>query len=115
MEDDVCVEYLRSARDLVVRHRADHDNEEYLVVHLGVHSGVKQLQVKLERRCFNGRCFEGKNSYRRFYLDRVSPLSPIDDVHRTLTPINAIHARLRTALPFVEVSDDPGRYLCNYI
>ena len=115
MEDDVCVDFLRKARDLVMQHRAEHDNEEYLVVHMGVHSGLKELQVNLERRCFNGRCFEGKNLYRPNYLDRVSRLNPLDQVHRTLVPVNAIQARLQATHPFVELSDDPGRYLCNYI
>lgn len=115
VEDDVCVDFLRNARDLVLQHRAEHDNEEYLVLHLGVHSGMKELQVNLERRCFNGRCFEGKNSYRPHFLDRVSKLNPIDQVHRTIVPINTILTRLQAAYPFLQISDNPGRYLCNFI
>lgn len=115
VEDDVCVDFLRKAKELISRHRREHPNEEYLVLHLGVHGGMRELQVNLERRCFNGRCFEGKNSYRPGFLGRVSNLSPIDEVQRTLAPINHIKARLEAAHPFVEISDNPGRYLCNYI
>lgn len=115
VEAEVCLDFLRKAKDLVSRHRKEHPNEEYLVLHLGVHGGMNVLQVNLERRCFNGRCFEGKNEFRPDFLAQVSALSPIDDVQRTLAPINQIKARMEAAHPFVVISDNPGRYLCNYI
>ena len=80
-----------------------------------MNSGLKDMEVQLERRSFNGQCFVEKNKPIRKPYFRVDDNLPMDFCHRTRLPINALYRSLKAAHPYVRISDDPGRYLCNYI
>lgn len=115
VENDVVDEFLDLASQTIKNEKIDLSTEDVVVVHLGVNSGLKEMQVNLERRCFNGTCFVEKNKYVRGYFGVVESEEPADFTERTLLPINAIHNELKQKHSFLMINDDPGRYLCNYI
>lgn len=116
VEDDVVLAYLLDLRGKVIEHQSTHGKtDQFLFIHIGVNSGLKDMEVQLERRSFNGQCFVEKNKPIRRPYFRVDNSQPMDASHRTRLPINALYRSLLAAHPYVRLSDDPGRYLCNYI
>lgn len=115
VEDDVVLGYIQLLREKVDAHRRFNPNDAFVIIHFGVNAGLNDMEVQLERRCFNGKCFTDKNVPVRGGNIRIDDYMHLDHDYRTSLPINAIFDRLRTVHPYLKLSDNPGRYLCNYI
>lgn len=116
VEDDQVLAYLQDLSGKVVEHQSVHGKtDQFLFIHIGVNGGLKDMEVQLERRCFNAQCFVEKNKPIRKPYFRVENEKPMDFSRRTKLPINALYRSLKEKHPYVRLSDDPGRYLCNYI
>ena len=115
VEDSEVDTYLNSLEAKIVDHMKAYPDDKFVVLHLGVNAGLKEMEVALERRCFNGKCFENKNVPVRGMDDPIDSLKTSNSVYRTLVPINTLHRTVKKKHPCVRISDDPGRYLCNYI
>ena len=89
--------------------------QKFLMIHLGVHSGLTDFEIQLESRCYNSRNFTPENEYTPNKLTHIDQSKPHDDTVTTLLPIVELSKKLKEKHPFVKLSTDPGRYLCNYI
>lgn len=116
MEDDQVMEYLTDLNEKIHQHRTNYGtSDKFVLIHLGVNSGLKDMEIQLERRCYNAKCFVNKNKVFRGPNFPIDEHKYLDAPHKTKLPINAIFDRLKKDHPCAKMSDDPGRYLCNYI
>lgn len=83
-------------------------------IHIGVHGTATKFA--LEMYCYNNKDFRiPDSSGKQPEKERIEPLMELD--HPLMTDLNVteICRNLRSQGHDVAVSDDPGRYICNYI
>lgn len=108
--------YLSTLKEKIeIHNRTYGSSDKFVLIHFGVNGGLKEMEVQLERRCFNAKCFTDKNVPVRGPHSRIDRSKILDFDYKTGLPINAIYTRLHQAHPYLKLSDNPGRYLCNYI
>ena len=116
VEDDEVLKYLTDMKKKIEIHISSHGGQdEFLWVHLGVNGGLVDNQLQIERRCFNSKMFKDKNVPVRGPNCLLDDSKYLDAHYKTLLPINSMFRRLKKDHPFLKLSDNPGRYLCNYI
>ena len=85
-------------------------------VHLGV--AASRSVVSIERFCYNTCQFSMAPDEQGWAPDNVQidPKAPLDERRESRLPLQAVLEATQRRFPgLVEMSDDPGRYLCNYI
>eukprot|EP01017_Pseudomicrothorax_dubius_P029969 TRINITY_DN3684_c0_g1_i2.p1 TRINITY_DN3684_c0_g1~~TRINITY_DN3684_c0_g1_i2.p1 ORF type:complete len:237 (-),score=39.90 TRINITY_DN3684_c0_g1_i2:116-826(-) len=86
-----------------------------VVVHLGVNFGGKQIDLELHG--YNEATFRGAdNEGVKKEKERIAKAFPLEHYFRTQLPIREICQTLDEKHPCcIKLSNDPGRYICNYI
>jgi pyroglutamyl-peptidase len=89
-------------------------SDDLLLVHLGVDCGATSM--KLETTAYNNMTFRVPDqSGFKPELARIKDIAAFDSPLESFLDIPALCELLKTDQWNVEVSSDPGRYLCNYI
>lgn len=89
-------------------------SQDILLVHLGVDSG--STSMKLETTAYNNMTFRvpDQNGFTPELL-RIKDIAALDSPLESCLNVPALCEQLKRNHWNVEISSDPGRYLCNYI
>jgi len=110
---DAVNEYIEKIIKEIEEAEKNTSSVKQVLVHLGVYAGSST--INLEKHAYNCADFRGPDN--KGYQPREEKISkkyPLEHYFRTFYPVEEIHKRLANKHK-VKISDDPGRYVCNYI
>jgi len=89
-------------------------DKEAIFVHLGVASS--RTEICLEQCAYNNADFRcpDERGWNPIQLPIEGERTPVTLCRRSPLPLEAICANLKKRFEVIRVSDDPGRFLCNY-
>jgi len=107
--------FLEQLDELITKHQETHPRDRFLIVHLGVNGGLRELELQIESKCYNCTNFNDGNVYVPGLQMEIDKQKKLDESLNSTLPLDEIHEILTTKHPHIKISEDPGRYLCNYI
>jgi len=108
-----CIEYINETMPKLENKQKEEPSTRQILIHMGVNGGSKE--ISLEIHGYNNADFRipDVRNYQPSNLEINSNL-PLEHYHRTMFPVKSLVEKLSTKHK-VSVSNDPGRYICNYI
>ena len=115
VHSESCQNFVKTIKAEIESHKAKNEGHRYLVIHIGVNSGLKNFELQLESKCYNSSNFKDGNVYVKDSKEAIHKENELDSAICTKLPLEKIKKNLEKNHPHVKISVDPGRYLCNYI
>jgi pyrrolidone-carboxylate peptidase len=108
-------EYLQQLHEEINAKIAEEPKSKFLVIHIGVLSKIKEKEIRLESTCYNCKNFTEGNLRDIELKAKIENFEDLDFPISTLCDLETAVDSTKIEHPYVKISNDPGRYLCNYI
>ena len=101
-------------KEFTIKIANDPTSNNIIMIHLGVDSN--STNYKLETSAYNNKTFRVPDELgQQPCNETINQNQPLDSILKTNLPLEAINTTLQSEGYNVNLSDDPGRFICNYI
>jgi len=108
-----CKDYINEIMNELAKKEIENPQTKQILIHLGVHG--KAGKIHLEVHGYNKAHFRGAdNKNYQPQNEKINKSFPLEHYFKTIMPVEKICTALESNHK-VQISDDPGRYVCNYI
>jgi len=110
---DDCKKYISEIMSELEKKEAENPQSKQILVHMGVDDSAQK--ISLEIHGYNNADFGGPDNNNYCPInEKINKTFPLEHYFKTIIPIEKVCTALQSKHK-VQISDDPGRYVCNYI
>lgn len=113
--DSTVIEELKILSEKISKIKEKNSEAKFLIIHLGVRSQLQEKEIHLERCCYNSKNFKNGNKKILNFSEKIQEEITHEAKFTTTLNLENVVKEFQEEYNFLKISEDPGRYLCNFI